>query len=172
VTQRCPHSRPGVRPTDRDKKNFSDGEGLTPLQGMELSEVDDFDGMLARMVQQNKDSDSPLDDVTLSPFNQFVDLLEYTRLVETHRTGQLCIFTLGGGAPRNWAQQVAPTLDLMKLYGLNVHTPRFSRGVRICPDEGGRFAEVLADATLVLPLLVKGVLQRLEKKGWQPPATP
>ena len=378
MTQRCPHSRSALQPADRDKKNFSDGEGLTPLQGMELSEVDDFDGMLVRMartsfqgrnlgkaaevlelmfsepdnlvvltisgaltvaqqgpifcelirsglvdvvvgtgallthdvlenlgfqhfeapdisddeaankglcrvydsieletsfdvfdkfiqdkihdllpslsggtpegsagfcrrmgqllldhfpqhrsilsvaaeagvpvyipaftdsemaldmfnrmVQQNKGSDSPLDGVTLPPFNQFVDLLEYTRLVETHRKGQLCIFTLGGGAPRNWAQQVAPTLDLMKLNGLNVHAPRFSRGVRICPDppnwghlsgctysegvswakftspdQGGRFAEVLADATLVLPLLVKGVLQRLEKKGWQPPATP
>jgi hypothetical protein len=28
---------------------------------------------------------------------------------------------------------------------------------------------VLADATLVLPLLIKGVLQRLEKQGWQRP---
>lgn len=147
-----------------------------------------------RMVQRNRGSDSPLDDVMLPPFNQLADLLEYTRLVESHRRGQLCIFTLGGGAPRNWAQQVAPTLDLMKLDGLNVHAPRFSRGVRICPDpphwghlsgctysegvswakfaspdEGGRFAEVLADATTVLPLLVKGVLQRLEKRGWKRP---
>ncbi len=143
-----------------------------------------------RLVQRNKDQERPLDDVPLPPFNQFADLLEFTRLVESHRQGQLCIFTLGGGAPRNWAQQVAPTLDLMKLDGLNVHAPRFSRGVRICPDpphwghlsgctysegvswakfaapdEGGRFAEVMADATTVLPLLVKGVLQRLDKRG-------
>jgi deoxyhypusine synthase len=142
-----------------------------------------------RVVQRNKDSGAPLEGLTMPPFNQFTDLLEYTRLVERHRKGQLCIFTLGGGAPRNWAQQVAPTLDLMKLDGLDVHAPRFSRGVRICPDpphwghlsgctysegvswakfaapaEGGRFAEVLADATTVLPLLVKGVLQRLERR--------
>ncbi len=147
-----------------------------------------------RLVQRNKHAERPLDDVDIVPFNQFVDLLDYTRRVEAHRTGQLCIFTLGGGAPRNWAQQVAPTLDLMKLDGLNVHAPLFSRGVRICPDppnwghlsgctysegvswakfvseeEGGRYAEVLSDATLVLPLLVKGVLQRLEKQGWKAP---
>ncbi len=150
-----------------------------------------------RMVQRNMGKERPLEDLVMPPFNQFADLLEYTRLVEAHRRGHLCIFTLGGGAPRNWAQQVAPTLDLMMLDGLNVHAPRFSRGVRICPDpphwghlsgctysegvswakfaapsEGGRFAEVLADATLVLPLLVKGVLQRLEKRGWQRPRSP
>ncbi len=146
-----------------------------------------------RMVVENKGSARPLDDVRIVPFNQFVDLLEFTRLVERHREGRLCIFTLGGGAPRNWAQQVAPTLDIMKLDGLQVHAPLYARGVRICPDppswghlsgctysegvswakfesedDGGRFAEVLADATLVLPLLVKGVLQRLCKKGWRP----
>jgi deoxyhypusine synthase len=150
-----------------------------------------------RLVQLNCEAEDPLHGLEMPPFNQFVDLLEYTRLVEAHRKGQLCIFTLGGGAPRNWAQQVAPTLDLMKLDGLNVHAPLFSRGVRICPDpphwghlsgctysegvswakftppqDGGRFAEVMADATLVLPLLVKGVLQRLEKQGWTRPATP
>ncbi len=127
------------------------------------------------------------------PYNGFVDLLDFTRRIESHRAGNLCIFTLGGGVPRNWAQQVAPTLDIMQLDGYRVHAPRFSRGVRICPDppswghlsgctyeegiswakflprsEGGLYAEVMSDATLVLPLLVKGVLQRLAKKGWVP----
>jgi deoxyhypusine synthase len=33
------------------------------------------------------------------------------------------------------------------------------------PDEGGRFAEVYADATTVWPLLVKGVLEELPRGG-------
>jgi deoxyhypusine synthase len=125
-------------------------------------------------------------DSAVLPFNGMVDLLDYTKRVEAHRDGRLCIFTIGGGVPRNWAQQVAPALDIMSLGGLDVYVPKFSRGVRICPDppawghlsgctytegvswakfaseaEGGRYAEVMADATLVLPLLVKGVLERL-----------
>jgi len=65
---------------------------------------------------------------------------------------------------------------------------RFSRGIRICPDsehlgglsgctfreavswgkvvpesKGGKYAEIRCDATAVLPFLIKGVLERLEK---------
>ncbi len=75
--------------------------------------------------------------------------------------------------------------------GLNVAPPRFHYGVRICPEpdywgglsgctysegiswgkfvpasEGGRFAEVLSDATVVWPLLMMGLLERIKaKKG-------
>jgi deoxyhypusine synthase len=31
-------------------------------------------------------------------------------------------------------------------------------------DEGGRFAEVLSDATVVWPLLMMGLLERFDKK--------
>lgn len=73
--------------------------------------------------------------------------------------------------------------------GLNVKPPRFQYGVRICPEpdywgglsgctyqegvswgkfvppeEGGRFAEVLSDATVVWPLLMMGLLERLRTK--------
>lgn len=147
--------------------------------------------------QKDMDPDDILKGASPIPFNVFEDVLDFTRRVERHRQGNLGIFTLGGGVPRNWAQQVGPALDILALEGTNVHTPRFARGVRICPDppnwghlsgctyeegvswakfvpiaDGGRYAEVLADATLVLPLLVKGVLQRMEKKGWQRPARP
>jgi deoxyhypusine synthase len=44
------------------------------------------------------------------PFNPFLDLQEYARLVAPVKT--LGIFTVGGGVPRNWAQQVAPYCDI------------------------------------------------------------
>jgi len=124
----------------------------------------------------------------LPPFNPFLDLQEYARLVS--RAERLGIFTIGGGVPRNWAQQVAPLFDLIRTrLGRNLGEPRFSYGIRICPEpahfgglsgctysegvswgkflppeEGGRFAEVFADATLVWPLLMKAVFQALDKE--------
>ena len=118
-------------------------------------------------------------------FNPFLDLQEYAR-----RMGQaerLGIFTIGGGVPRNWAQQVGPLIDIANArLGTQLQVPRFQYGVRICPEpvhwgglsgctysegvswgkfvppkEGGRFAEVYADATLVWPLLLKAVLDEL-----------
>lgn len=125
----------------------------------------------------------------ISPsFNPFLDLNSYTdRLLSAKRLG---IFTIGGGVPRNWAQQVAPYVEIgnMRL-GLNVPPPRFQYGVRICPEpdywgglsgctyqegiswgkfvppaEGGRFAEVLSNATVVWPLLMMGLLERFGLK--------
>jgi deoxyhypusine synthase len=34
----------------------------------------------------------------------------------------------------------------------------------VAPEDGGRFAEVLCDATIAWPVLLKAVLQRVEKK--------
>ncbi|MCA9152574.1 MAG: deoxyhypusine synthase family protein [Planctomycetales bacterium] len=122
------------------------------------------------------------------PFNPFYDLLEYARLIG--RADELGILTIGGGVPRNWAQQVAPFYDITNhRVGTNLNAPRFKYGVRICPEpvhwgglsgctysegvswgkfmspaEGGRFAEVHADATLVWPLLMKAVFEQLDKK--------
>jgi len=121
-------------------------------------------------------------------FNPYLDLNSYTeRLLSAKRLG---IFTIGGGVPRNWAQQVAPYIEIgnMRL-GLNLKPPRFQYGVRICPEpdywgglsgctytegiswgkfvppeEGGRYAEVLSDATVVWPLLMMGLLERFPPK--------
>ncbi|MGH7221314.1 MAG: deoxyhypusine synthase family protein, partial [Nitrospiraceae bacterium] len=97
---------------------------------------------------------------------------------------------IGGGVPRNWSQQVGPYIEICNTrLGLNVPPPRFRYGVRICPEpdywgglsgctyregiswgkfvppeEGGRFAEVLSDATVVWPLLMVGLLERLKQK--------
>jgi deoxyhypusine synthase len=119
-------------------------------------------------------------------FNPFLDLQEYARLIGDFQT--LGIFTIGGGVPRNWAQQVAPYYDITNArLGASLPTPRFRYGVRICPEpvhwgglsgctysegvswgkfmaphEGGRFAEVYADATVALPLLMKAVFEELD----------
>jgi deoxyhypusine synthase len=120
-------------------------------------------------------------------FNPFLDLLSYARKIGTKK--KLGIFTIGGGVPRNWAQQVAPFYDIVQhRLGVEMEHPRFQYGVRICPEpvhwgglsgctysegvswgkfvppsEGGKYAEVYADATIAWPILVRAVLERLGK---------
>jgi deoxyhypusine synthase len=123
--------------------------------------------------------------VALPHFNPFLDLTDYTRrVVHAKRLG---IFTIGGGVPRNWAQQVGPFVDIINArLGTSFDVPRFQYGVRICPEpvhwgglsgctysegvswgkfvpraEGGRFAEVHCDATIAWPILVKALLEDL-----------
>ncbi len=123
---------------------------------------------------------------TVPSFNPFLDLQEYARLMGDAKT--LGIMTIGGGVPRNWAQQVAPYYEIANFrLGTQWKEPRFQYGVRICPEpvhwgglsgctysegvswgkflspqNGGRFAEVYADATVVLPLLMKAVFEELD----------
>jgi len=120
-------------------------------------------------------------------FNPFLDLQQYARLIGTAK--HIGIFTIGGGVPRNWAQQVAPYFDITNSrLGTHYRVPRFRYGVRICPEpvhwgglsgctysegvswgkfvpasEGGRFAEVYSDATVVLPVLMKAVFEELDR---------
>ncbi|GIW94625.1 MAG: deoxyhypusine synthase [Pirellulaceae bacterium] len=125
------------------------------------------------------------------PFNPFLDLQQYARLASN--APRMGILTLGGGVPRNWAQQIGPYFDIVN-HRLNAGLPvrRFQYGVRICPEpvhwgglsgctysegiswgkfvppaEGGRYAEVYADATTVLPLLAKGLFEELDRLGWK-----
>ena len=125
-------------------------------------------------------------------YDGFLDLEDFKeRLVRAERAG---IFTIGGGVPRNWAQQVGPYLEITrKRLQIEVPLRRFSYGVRICPEpahwgglsgctytegvswgkfvpvsEGGRYAEVMADATVAWPLVVLAVAERCRKSP--PPA--
>ncbi len=118
-------------------------------------------------------------------YNPFLDLNSFARFALG--ATRLGIFTVGGGVPRNWAQEVGPYVDITNhRLGLALTPPRYSYAVRICPEpthwgglsgstysegvswgkfvpesDGGRFAEVYADATTVWPLLIKGVLEEM-----------
>ncbi|HUN61893.1 MAG TPA: deoxyhypusine synthase family protein [Candidatus Sulfotelmatobacter sp.] len=118
-------------------------------------------------------------------FDPFVDFETFAgTMMATKKMG---IFTIGGGVPRNWSQQFGVYAELMARRGYEkLPLKRYNYGLRICPEpvhwgglsgstyteavswgkfvppeEGGRFAEVLEDATVALPLVVGAVLQRI-----------
>jgi deoxyhypusine synthase len=119
-------------------------------------------------------------------FDPMRDLDDYFQRISN--ADRLGIFTIGGGVPRNWAQQVGPLGEILERRTKGKHGKfiRFRYGVRICPEpvhwgglsgctysegvswgkfvspkEGGRFAEVHSDATLAWPILLRAVLERL-----------
>jgi len=127
-------------------------------------------------------------------FEPIYDLEKYTDMAFNAK--KMGVFTIGGGVPRNWAQQVGPILqwNLIRIKKellqseIAKYSKRFSYGVRICPEpvhwgglsgctysegvswgkfvpvsEGGRYAEVLCDATIAWPIIVKALLERLKK---------
>ncbi len=120
-------------------------------------------------------------------FDPFLDLDDFADRIRQHEV--LGIFTIGGGVPRNWAQQVGPYLEILrKRLGSDEPVRRYKYAVRICPEpdhwgglsgcsysegvswgkfvpeaEGGRFAEVFADATIAWPLLVRAVMERIPR---------
>ena len=116
------------------------------------------------------------------PFEDFETFAD--TMLATKRMG---IFTVGGGVPRNWSQQFGVYAELLARRGLKkLPLKRYNYGLRICPEpvnwgglsgstyteavswgkfvppeEGGKFAEVLEDATVALPLIVGAVLERI-----------
>jgi len=132
--------------------------------------------------QRRRDGRAPID------YDPYLDLDHFTdTLVAQERLG---IFTVGGGVPRNWAQQFGPYVEeISKHVGRERDGQlRYRYGIRICPEpvhwgglsgatysegvswgkfvpreEGGMWAEVPADATIAWPLLVKAVLERLDR---------
>lgn len=127
----------------------------------------------------------------LLKFDPYLDFEHYaSTMLATKRMG---IFTIGGGVPRNWAQQFGVYAELLARRGYEkIPLKRYNYGLRICPEpvnwgglsgstyteavswgkfvpeaEGGRFAEVLDDATVALPLIVGAVLERV---GYKPSA--
>lgn len=130
--------------------------------------------------RQRKTGGEPLRYDAMRDVDHFAELIR-----QQERVG---IFTIGGGVPRNWAQQVAPYLDILaKRVGEGGAFVRYRYGVRICPEpvvwgglsgstfseavswgkfvpreEGGKFAEVYTDATVAWPLILKSVIERLE----------
>lgn len=74
-------------------------------------------------------------------YDAFADWSKYADLIKRHKDS--CgIITLGGGVPRNWAQQVGPSFDILTEYKAEPKSliMRFRYGVRICTAvsyEGG-----------------------------------
>jgi len=118
-------------------------------------------------------------------FDPYEDFEHFARTLLAQK--KMGIFTIGGGVPRNWSQQFGVYAELLARRGYEkLPLKRYSYGVRICPEpvhwgglsgstyseavswgkfvppeEGGRFAEVLDDATVALPLVAGAVLERL-----------
>ena len=118
-------------------------------------------------------------------FDPYEDFEHYARTMLA--TKHMGIVTIGGGVPRNWAQQFGVYAELLARRGYeSLPLKRYNYGLRICPEpvnwgglsgstyteavswgkfvppeEGGRFAEVLDDATVALPLIAAAVLQRI-----------
>ncbi len=121
-------------------------------------------------------------------FDPFLDLDDFAERIRAHDT--LGIFTIGGGVPRNWAQQVGPYLEILRTrLGIEEPVRRYKYAIRICPEpehwgglsgcsytegvswgkfvpasEGGRHVEVFADATIAWPLVVRSVMERLDRE--------
>ncbi len=119
-------------------------------------------------------------------FDPFLDLDDFAERITAQET--LGIFTIGGGVPRNWAQQVGPYLEILRTrLGSRELVRRYRYAIRICPEpehwgglsgcsysegvswgkfvpeaEGGRFAEVFSDATIAWPMIVRAVMERLD----------
>ena len=118
-------------------------------------------------------------------FDPFEDFEHYaTTMLATKKMGLL---TIGGGVPRNWAQQFGVYAELLARRGYEkIPLKRYNYGVRICPEpvhwgglsgstyaeavswgkfvppeEGGKLAEVFDDATVALPLIAGAVLERI-----------
>jgi deoxyhypusine synthase len=123
-------------------------------------------------------------------YDPFLDLNYFAEtLLEQERLG---IFTIGGGVPRNWAQQFGPYCELrVRRAGEDLELKRYHYGVRVCPEpvfwgglsgspyseavswgkfvppaEGGKFGEVFLDATVGLPIMCAALFERLGE-GWK-----
>jgi len=130
----------------------------------------------------------------LLKYDPFLDLEHFAEtLLRQKRIG---VITIGGGVPRNWAQQFGPFIELRaRRGGEDVPLKRYHYGLRICPEpvywgglsgspyseaiswgkfvppaEGGKFGEVFVDATVGLPLIVAAVFERLGVFKNQPAA--
>lgn len=102
---------------------------------MSDSEAGGIDVYLHRLLRQKNELPILVHDAIL-------DLDHFTRLMAKQK--KWGIFTIGGGVPRNWAQQVGPCLDLIsqrhdltkkgEVPWWKDSPSMYSYGVRICPD--------------------------------------
>ncbi len=108
----------------------------------------------------------------------FGDVLKFADIIR--KSEEFGTFIIGGGVPRNWAQQVFPLLDQID----NIESMGYNYSVRITTAveyDGGlsgctiseskswgkyslesKYITVWCDATIALPILITGLFQRLK----------
>jgi deoxyhypusine synthase len=110
-------------------------------------------------------------------FDILEDVLKFADIIRNSEEYGTII--IGGGVPRNWAQQVFPLLDqLDKIetmgynYSVRIHTAaEYDGGLSGCTISeskswgkyslDSRYVSVWCDATIALPILITGLLQKL-----------
>ncbi|MFX1322466.1 MAG: deoxyhypusine synthase family protein [Promethearchaeota archaeon] len=111
-------------------------------------------------------------------FDIFGDVLKFADIIKSSK--EYGTFIIGGGVPRNWAQQVFPLLDQINEintmgynYSVRIHTAtEYDGGLSGCTVSESkswgkyslesRYVSVWCDATIALPILITGLLQRLK----------
>ncbi len=115
-------------------------------------------------------------------FNIFEDVKKFAEIIKTRKKAGL--FIVGGGVPRNWAQQIFPYLDHLEQlrehgiesgykYSVRIHTAtEYDGGLSGCTTSESKswgkyaldsqYVSVWCDATIALPILVTGLFQRLK----------
>jgi deoxyhypusine synthase len=110
----------------------------------------------------------------------FGDVLKFADLIQ--KKPECGTIIIGGGVPRNWAQQVFPLLDQIKQiesmgynYSVRISTAtEYDGGLSGCTisesKSWGKYSldaknvSVWCDATIALPILVTGLLEKLKLK--------
>ena len=111
-------------------------------------------------------------------FDIFRDVLNFAEIIKQFQEyGTLII---GGGVPRNWAQQIFPLLDQIENmetigynYSVRIHTAtEYDGGLSGCTISESKswgkysleskYISVWCDATIAFPILITGLFQRLK----------
>ena len=111
-------------------------------------------------------------------FDIFGDVLKFAEIIK--KSKEYGTFIIGGGVPRNWAQQIFPLLDQIENieamgynYSVRIHTAvEYDGGLSGCTVSESKswgkysleskYVSVWCDATIALPILTVGLLQRLK----------
>ena len=111
-------------------------------------------------------------------FDIFGDVLKYGEIIKAYKEHGTLI--IGGGVPRNWAQQIFPLLDQIEKmknigfkYSVRIHTAtEYDGGLSGCTisesKSWGKYSvesksvSVWCDATIALPILITGLFQKLK----------
>jgi len=111
-------------------------------------------------------------------FDIFGDVLKFADIIKSSK--EYGTFIIGGGVPRNWTQQIFPLLDQIDQiqtmgynYSVRIHTAtEYDGGLSGCTVSESKswgkysleskYVSVWCDATIALPILITGLLQRLK----------